>query len=417
MHRVLSRQLYGFAMVLAVACAAAAFAQDAASTIPWDLAALSQAPQTWPADGFFEKGVRALFYTGQPFAGKPTRVFAWYGAPEVPAGEKVPAMVLVHGGGGTAFAEWVRLWTSRGYAAIAMDTCGCVPKGTYSHWERHPDGGPAGRGGFDQIEQPVQDQWTYHAIADVLLAHSLICSFPEVDAARTGVTGISWGGYLTCIAAGVDNRFRCAVPVYGCGFLGKNSAWLDTFAGMTTENRAKWLGLWDPSVYLPGAGMPTLWVTGTNDFAYPMDSLQKSYRLPSGPHTLCLRVRMPHGHGGAGENPEEIHAFADSFLRGGTPLAKLVGQGREEGKAWAVVESQAPIASAEFTYTKDEGKWQDRNWEIQPAALETIASTEPAAMPKYRASIALPEGVKVYYFNFASDKGLVVSSEHEVVAE
>ena len=38
-------------------------------------------------------------------------------------------MVLVHGGGGTAFAEWVKAWTSRGYAAIAMDTCGQIPKG------------------------------------------------------------------------------------------------------------------------------------------------------------------------------------------------------------------------------------------------------------------------------------------------
>jgi len=70
--------------------------------------------------------------------------------------------------------------------------------------------------------------------------------------------------------------------------------------------RRRWLALWDPSVYLPRARLPMLWVTGTNDFAYPLDSLQRSYRLPRGPRSLCIRVEMPHGHGPPGENPEEI---------------------------------------------------------------------------------------------------------------
>jgi hypothetical protein len=95
------------------------------------------------------------------------------------------------------------------------------------------------------------------------------------------------------------------VPVYGCGFLGENSAWLADFKKMGEARAARWLSMWDPSVYLPRAKLPMLWVTGTNDFAYPMDSLQKSYRLPSGPRALCITVRMPHGHGGPGENPPE----------------------------------------------------------------------------------------------------------------
>ena len=79
-----------------------------------------------------------------------------------------------------------------------------------------------------------------------------------------------------------------------------------------------------------------LWVTGTNDFAYPMDSLQKSYRLTQGPHTLCIRVRMPHGHGGPGENPAEILAFADEpACSEGSRLAKITGQGRNGDQVWA----------------------------------------------------------------------------------
>lgn len=376
----------------------------AESAIPWEMQALTAPPKSRAADGFDEGGVKSLFFEGLPYHGAPTEVFAWYGAPRTETGKKVPGMVLVHGGGGTAFAEWVRLWTGRGYAAIAMDTCGCVPRGEYGKWERHELGGPPGWGGFEHIDEPVEDQWTYHAVADVILAHSLLRAMPEIDPERTGITGISWGGYLTCIAAGVDERFKFAVPVYGCGYLGDDSAWLDVFERMGTEKAQRWLALWDPSVYLPNARMPMLWVTGTNDFAYPMDSLRKSYALPHGPRTLCVRLRMPHGHGGAGENPEEIHAFANNILREGAPLLRVARQGRDEKRVWAQYEGKRVLDKAELNYTCDAGVWKEREWTSAPAAIEVESRT---------VSATLPDGVTVYYFNVYDDSGLVVSSEHE----
>jgi dienelactone hydrolase len=39
--------------------------------------------------------------------------------------ESFPGIVLVHGGGGAAFAKWAELWAKRGYAGIAMDLAGC----------------------------------------------------------------------------------------------------------------------------------------------------------------------------------------------------------------------------------------------------------------------------------------------------
>src|SRR5438045_2146308 len=110
-------------------------ARAAAAQSSWDLDALSKAPKTTPAEGFDVEGLQAVYYDGVPLKGNPTRVFAWIGIPK--AEGKVPAMVLVHGGGGTAFAEWTKLWTSRGYAAIAMDLCGCVPRKNKGGWERH----------------------------------------------------------------------------------------------------------------------------------------------------------------------------------------------------------------------------------------------------------------------------------------
>jgi dienelactone hydrolase len=378
---------------------------------PWQKEVLLQTPTTYPAPGLEQQGMEALFYETLPWEGKPTRSFAYIGIPERPAGGKVPAMVLVHGGGGTAYPAWVRLWTSRGYAAIAMDTCGTLPTGETGKHPHHEFGGPAGWGGWNQVDKAPEDQWTYHAVADVLLAHSLLRSRPEVDASRIGVTGISWGGYLTCIVAGVDDRFRFAAPVYGCGFLGDNSAWLGQFEKLGPEAAKLWLQRWDPSVYLPRAKLPMLWVTGTNDFAYPMDSLQKSYRLPPGPRTLCIRVRMPHAHGGAGENPEEIHAFANHYLKGGPGLMRigkpavhggLLRAGYVSGDA-SGLNSGIPAAKAELNFTRETGPWQKRTWETIPARLWS----DPREV-----MVEIPEGACVAYFNLFDANGLVVSSEH-----
>lgn len=375
--------------------------------VKFDLEALSKTPAVFPADVAPAEGVKAIFYEGAAFKGKPTRVFAYYGVPKEAAtspGKKFPAMVLIHGGGGTAFDRWVKVWNSRGYAAISMDLCSCVPVREGNSWKRHEQGGPPGwDNSFTQLDSPVQDQWTYQAVSAVALAHSLLRSYPEVDADRIGVTGISWGGYMTSIVAGVDSRFKFAVPVYGCGYLGENSAWLPAFEKMGKEKSDLWLRQWDPSSYLAKAKMPILWVNGTNDFAYPMDSWQKSYRLPTGPRTLCLRIRMPHGHGPVGENPEEIHVFANQFLTGGKPLATITEQGQKENKIWAAFKSEVPITKAELAYTTGEGRWQERKWESAPAEIDAKTN---------RVTAKIPEGATVYYLNLFDERNCAVSTEH-----
>ena len=401
----------------------ASFAADNEKTpqIPWDLNTLFQAPKFQPAAGFDTEGVRGVFFDGLPWKGKPTRVFAFIGMPDHKAGEKVPAMVLIHGGGGTAFAKWVQFWNSRGYAAIAMDTCGSVPRGKSGDWERHENGGPGtapnGTGRFAQIDEPLEDQWTYHAVADAILANSLLRSMPDVDKDRVGLTGISWGGFVTCIVASLDDRFRFAAPVYGCGFIGDNSTWLPNFMGMGKEKAAKWLRYWDPSQYLPLAKIPFLWLTGSNDFAYPLDSHQKSYRSPAGERTLCVKVRMPHGHIRESENAKEICAFADHVLRNGQPLARITKQGTGEGKVWATFEATTPITKAELNFTRDTGDgvhiryvrvantrtWSKRTWETIPADLDTA---------QHKVTAAIPAGATVCYLNLIDENGLVVSTEH-----
>jgi len=362
----------------------------------WNLEELSEVPRT--REVFSRGSIKGIFYEGLPFQGKNTEIFAYLGIPE--RKEKVPSMVLVHGGGGTAFSEWVEIWNRRGYAAISMDLCGCIPEKENGKWKKHSKGGPSGWGeSFSQIDWEIYDQWPFHAIADIILANTLLRSFPEIDKNKIGITGISWGGYLTCIASGVDNRFKFAIPVYGCGFL-METKFFENLNSMEKEKREKWLKLWDPSNYLVNTFIPMLWINGTNDTAYSLSAFQKSCNLTKGENTLSVRVRMPHSHQD-GWQPEEIYVFADSLCKNGVPLAKIKNHGRKRKYAWIEFESKTGIIKAELNFTKDEGDWRNRNWEtVELEVKENRIETE------------IPSGAKSYFFNIIDERNLLVSSPY-----
>jgi dienelactone hydrolase len=393
----------------ALAAEPSATSERLAQSTPWDLKRLGEPPDFQWVDA--EGPVRALMYQGELYQGQPTRVFAYYATPGRLAGDvtrdaNLPAVVLVHGGGGTAFREWAELWAKRGYAAIAMDLAGSRPvEGKNPHSPenrtRLPDGGPNQRDEekFGSIELPVTEQWPYHAVAAVVRAHSLVRSFPEVDAKKTAVTGISWGGYLTCIAAGVDSRFQAAVPVYGCGFLHENSAWLDHFAKMSPENRERWVALWDPSRYLPSVSMPILLVNGTNDFAYPLDSYMKSFDAVPGTKQIRVTVDMPHSHP-AGWAPPEIGLFVDHYLRDGKALPSVGPPRIENGKVLVTATSPLKLSSAELHWTSEDGPINKRQWQSSTATFE--GDTLKAAAP--------PADATAWFVTVADERGAVVSS-------
>ena len=371
-------------------------------TGPWDLAKLKQMPAaTW---GERQGLVQEVFYEGEPFGGKPTRVFAYYARPEKIDG-KLPAMVCVHGGGGKAFAEWATLWAQRGYAAIAMDLAGVGPGG-----KRLPDGGP-GQGDTEKFriftDAEAKEMWTYHAVAAVIRGHSLLASRPEVDASRIGITGISWGGYLTCIVTGLDDRLKVSVPVYGCGFLQENSVWLGQFAKLGPEQSAHWVKFFDPSVYLPGVGCPILFLNSTTDFAYPLDSYQKCYRLVSTPVTLGITPTLRHSHQ-AGWAPVEIGLFADSVLRDGAPLPRLGAMQTAGETASANFESKVPVTKAQLHFAKAEGVWQKRSWTSVDATIkgQEVSAKIPAA----------PRPL-VYFLTVTDNRGATVSTPHALLGD
>ncbi len=255
-------------MLLGIPWACVRAKEPTRTTGPWDLDHLRQPPRITVA----EQGttVTALYYEGEPYHGKPTRVFAYLARPEKVRG-RVPGLVLVHGGGGTAFRPWAELWAKRGYVALAMDLSGRGPDG-----KRLADGGPAQDDGTKFADVPPWDAWTYHAVAAVIRGVSLLAARDDVDPKRLGTTGISWGGYLTCIVAGLDQRLKVAVPFYGCGFLHENSAWLPTLQKMAAARRRRWVAAFDPSRYLAQARMPVLFVNGTGSDERSSNSFRRS---------------------------------------------------------------------------------------------------------------------------------------------
>ncbi|MCX5653295.1 MAG: acetylxylan esterase [Planctomycetota bacterium] len=218
----------GAALMMAWAGAAvAAETEPLKRVIPWDMAALSKTPAIHPATERPANGMRSFFYEGADYKGNPAWVFAYYAAPGgTPPAGGWPAAVCAHGGGGSAYPDWVREWNKHGYAAIAMDLEGHLPGGKHHGAEGnfptgigHANAGPARKDWFGDRDLPDKEQWFYQAVADVIRANSLLRSLPEINPKKIGLTGISWGATVVSTVAGVDPRFAFVIPVYGCGFI------------------------------------------------------------------------------------------------------------------------------------------------------------------------------------------------------
>ncbi|MBI5822272.1 MAG: acetylxylan esterase [Verrucomicrobia bacterium] len=388
---------------------------------PWNLSALKQvvptmrwADQTGP--------VHSLFYAGENYQGHATEVFAFYASPRTlgkadDSKTKFPGVVLIHGGGGTAFAEWAWLWAKRGYAAIAMDLAGCRPPDPIYDSKtgvpvlnqaadrkkrtRLPNGGP-NQGHpekFDSIGGDTSDDWPFHAAASVIRAHSLLRSFAEVDAGRTAVTGISWGGYTTCLVASLDDRFKAAVPVYGCGFLFEGESVQKPSIDKLGERRELWIKTYDPSSLLPRCRVPILFVNGTCDIHYTLDSYQKSFDCVPGPKQMRIQVNMPHGHA-PGWAPKEIGLFVDSYCKGGQALpipGKLVVEGDH---VRLPVKAVTAIKEASLHYTTDTGLRSKRKWQSVPAKVGEGVITAPRP----------PADANTWYISVTDDRGAMISS-------
>lgn len=396
----------------------------ASTPVQWDTSVLFEAPQTYSAEDYVpggaSNGVNAVFLEGLPFKGNATRVFAYWGVPATASdANKVPGMVLVHGGGGSAFHRWVKFWNERGYAAIAMDLNGCVSGNAFGQEQkghvRHPWAGPgaAGCGGFDLMKEATEDQWMYHSVAAVVRAHSFLRVQTGVDPARIGMTGVSWGGVVNCVVASVDDRLKFAAPVYGSGFLYEEFSSWSHRSGWTsstvTQRRERWVPLWDPMHYLGAAKVPVHWLCGTNDENFSLPSVERSFDLVPQAKSLALRVRLAHSHSAVSEQAPEVLATADSLLGTGPArpaLAKPVLDG-DSVSAAVTADAGLPVVSASLDYTTDDcAIWYSNVWK---SASATYGDGKVTA--------TVPAGAKYFYLNVDTESAGRVSSRIMTAAE
>ena len=131
---------------------------------------------------------------------------------------------------------------------------------------------------------------------------------------------------------------------------------------------------------------PILFLNGSNDFAYPLDSYRASYRLvPAEFRHVSVVLNLPHGHIWTFD---EVDVFVDSVLRGGTPLPRLEPMKTDGDRVSAKVVSPVPIKEAALHYTTDTGEWQKRHWQTVPAEVKAQHHHRPFAR-------AAPAGVVI----------------------
>lgn len=420
-HSKGSRLMPRFSCCVAVALLLfVSFSTQVSAAEPWPLEKLSSPPaMKWLDDS---SPIRSLTYENEKFKGQTTDVFAFYATPGTISGDaskdkNLPAVVLIHGGGGTAFSQWVWLWAKRGYAAIAMDLSGRRPPAPkfdpetgelVSGFSRPGDRTRLERGGpehgrtekFTNAGGDPTDDWQNHSVPAVIRAHSLIRSFKEVDPERTAVTGISWGGYMTCLAASVDHRFKAAVPVYGCGFLYEGeSVQRSAIDQLSEEQRQFWIETYDPSAWLPKCLVPILFVNGTNDIHYTLPSYSRSFGLVKGPKQIRIEVKMRHSHQ-AGWAPKEIDRFIDHHLLGNPPLPQLGKPENQDGSAVASAVSKTGIKSAKLHFTTDTGRLAERDWSSVPAKIEAGKISAP-----------IPDKATIWLLSVTDSEDAMVSTD------
>ena len=331
-------------------------------------------------DGFkLSNNVKGLFFEGLKYKGKSTKVFCWYGVPKnLKEGEKAPAVILVHGGGGTAFEQWVKKWNDEGFIAISIALEGQIPGEKVDDvdgnkvYQRLTNSGPHRVGFFNDVKKSnLKDQWFYHAVSDVMLAHSLLNSFPEVDAENIGITGISWGGIITNVVTGLDKRFKFSIPVYGCGFLYETPLYDRLLNKLTQEGRDFYMNNWEPSLYIPLQDLPTLFINGTNDKHFTMNSFTKSFNTSKSEKYLRIEHNMRHGHA-PGWNSKEIYAFANYVVANGkSPILVKLEMADNNSVLYSVNNT---IKKAKLYYTSQVNDWGEKNYEWKESLLPVTVS-------------------------------------------
>lgn len=159
-------------------------------------------------------------YIRSDYNNEESYAFAYLGYPNVENKHDLPAILLLHGGGGTAYYEWVKRWNEKGFIALAIDLEGHVPlkSGNLTSYPNElytkSKYDAPNNVNLNDGNKEVEQTWLYYATKTAIIGNSFLHSLEEVNSQKIGLCGISWGGYISSIISGYDDRFDFVIPIY-----------------------------------------------------------------------------------------------------------------------------------------------------------------------------------------------------------
>lgn len=185
------------------------------------------------------------------------------------AGQKYPTILSVHGGPTGAYGDALmfqfHLWASQGYAVVYTN-----PRGSQTYGEAFAAGCIADWGGKDY--------------QDIMLGLDKAIAMGVVDPERVGITGWSYGGYMSCWAITQTGRFKAAVA--GANITNLVSLYGTSDIGVTYDERLLGGPLYENyQLYLERSAImhvanvttPVLLLHGENDIRCPVEQSEQFF--------------------------------------------------------------------------------------------------------------------------------------------
>ncbi len=309
-------------------------------------------------------------FTSHDWQGKPVRVFGYYAYPAAHEG-KLPALLLVHGGGGYATISRVTEAAGRGYAALSIDLPG---KGPLRESHSRSTGPDMTVKQIFTVKPTLESNYLYNAVLAQMRSISFLCSRPEVDPERIGLFGVSWGGATGLLTASIDKRVKCFVDLFGSGLLWEGSTWHDYFTKLPEGEFQVWEDNFDASRYVSDISVPVLGVTGTNDNCYYLHRFMRTMRGIDPAPDLLLRANLDHKVDDAAH--EAFYKWLDAQLKDAhedspPSLKSLRIEATRDGVSVAInAGGKIAVRRAEVCHGEVGGSgWTNRRWKTEKCKL------------------------------------------------
>ena len=311
-----------------------------------------------------------------------------------------PGILVCHGGGG--YAEQVAPqaigWAQKGYVSVCQDEPGIY---TASKGDSSGPNSDPGASTF-KYAGDIRDSALYDGVCAALRGLALLRSQPDVDKSRVGVTGGSWGGYMTTMVCGLaGERVKACFAVYGCGFYDRGSTWQPSINALGEEGRKAWLDNLDAGRHADNIQAAYMVATASNDWFFWPSAMMATYHAAAGPKNILWSPNDSHAlnlPGGTHSGPPFNHGphrtwleqcWLNYQLKGeGEPFPKVV-EAKELGRQGhgLLVEFRAdaslPLEYGQVWYAAGELPWRLKWWASVP--------TETLDYGYYRAIIPITE--------------------------